>query len=125
MVSHEEGVEFSALQRLRETGEMLEVKIRIRKRARITPRRGVDAYRPHESAQAQLTRAAHAFLLVVISMRFAINFIPRSLRALSTPRRCCDGETRPRVDVAGFYRVCRARSRGAPGSIRLRRVVDK
>jgi hypothetical protein len=43
MVGHEECVEFAAFERPRETLQMVEVEIRIRKRAWITPGRGVDA----------------------------------------------------------------------------------
>jgi len=53
------------LERLREPRQMLEIEIRIRVGAWIAPRRSVDTDGPHESAQAQLTRAAHAYLLVV------------------------------------------------------------
>jgi hypothetical protein len=51
MVGHEEGIESAALQGLREAFEMLEIEIRIRQPARVTPRRGVDADRPHEGTQ--------------------------------------------------------------------------
>src|SRR5271156_6005631 len=60
MVGHEEGVELAPLECLRQTGEALEIEVRIRPRARITPCRGVDADGPHESAEAQLTRAVHS-----------------------------------------------------------------
>src|SRR5580704_16034545 len=59
MIGHEEGVELAPLQRLREAREVFEIEIRIWKGAWISPGRSVDANRPHESAQAHLTRAAH------------------------------------------------------------------
>jgi hypothetical protein len=52
MVSHEEGVEPPALQRLSETFNVLEIEVRIRPCARIAPGGGMNTDRPHERAQA-------------------------------------------------------------------------
>src|SRR6266853_5373862 len=60
MVGHEEGVEAAALQRLRESLQVREIEIRIRKRSRVEPRGGVDTDRPHERTEAQLSLASHA-----------------------------------------------------------------
>ena len=59
MIGHEEGVEFAALQRLREALEMREVEIGIRESAGIAPGAGVDGSRPHEGAEPELTRCRH------------------------------------------------------------------
>jgi hypothetical protein len=59
MISHEEGVEAATLQRLGEAFEMLEIEISVRQRTGIASGGGVNAYRAHECAQAQLTRGAH------------------------------------------------------------------
>ena len=55
MIGHEEGVEFGALQRLREALEMREIEIGVGKGAGISPGAGMDAHRAHESAETQLT----------------------------------------------------------------------
>jgi hypothetical protein len=55
VVGHEEGVEFRALEPLREMLEMREVEIGVRISARIAPGAGVDARRPHEGAEPELT----------------------------------------------------------------------
>jgi Rrf2 family protein len=60
MVGHEEGVEAATLQRLRESLQVREIEIRIRKRSRVAPRGGVDTDRPHERTEAQLSLASHA-----------------------------------------------------------------
>src|SRR6266540_3690121 len=55
VIGHEEGVEPGALQRLGEALEVGEVEVRVREGARITPGAGMDARRPHERAELQLT----------------------------------------------------------------------
>ena len=55
VVGHEEGIEFGALERLREALDMREIEIGVRKSAGIAPRAGVDGRRPHECAETQLT----------------------------------------------------------------------
>src|SRR5260221_14438578 len=59
MIGHEEGVEFAALERLREAFEMREVEIGIRESAGIAPGAGADGGRPHEGAEPELTRSRH------------------------------------------------------------------
>ena len=54
MIGHEERVELSALERLRETLQMAEIEVGVGKRAGIAPGAGVDADRPHEGAEPQL-----------------------------------------------------------------------
>ncbi len=54
MIGHEEGVELGALQRLRETLDMREIEIGVRKGAGIAPGAGVDGRRPHERAEVEL-----------------------------------------------------------------------
>src|SRR5580704_766818 len=100
MVRHEEGVELAALERLRETRQMLEVEVRIGIRARITPRRRVDADGAHESAQTQLTRAAHASFSSSSS---------NSLRLISCRKR------RAESNVSSLYDRCTRPRRKAPG----------
>src|SRR5260370_20266045 len=59
MIGHEEGVEFAALERLREAFEMREVEIGIRESAGIAPGAGMDSRRPHEGGEPELTRSRH------------------------------------------------------------------
>jgi hypothetical protein len=55
VIGHEERVEPAALQRLREALQVSKVEICIGEGARIAPRPGVDAGRPHEGAEFELT----------------------------------------------------------------------
>ncbi len=55
VIGHEEGVELAALERLCEALEVPEVEIGIGKSAGIAPGAGMDARRPHEGAEPQLT----------------------------------------------------------------------
>src|ERR1700736_410338 len=55
MVGHEEGVEFSALQFLDQPLDMREIEIGVRPCAGIAPRAGMNADRPHERTEPQLT----------------------------------------------------------------------
>jgi hypothetical protein len=50
MIGHEEGVEFAALERLREAFEMREVEIGIRESAGIAPGAGMDGGRRMKAA---------------------------------------------------------------------------
>ena len=54
MVGHEEGVEPPALQRPGETLQMREIEVGVREGARVAPRAGMNADRPHERAKPQL-----------------------------------------------------------------------
>ena len=54
MVGHEERVELSALERLSEALQVLEVEVRIRVGAGIAPPACMDSHGAHESAEAQL-----------------------------------------------------------------------
>ena len=55
MVGHEEGVEFSGLELLDQPLDMRKIEIGVRPRAGIAPRAGMNADRPHERAEPQLT----------------------------------------------------------------------
>src|SRR3954447_8846805 len=55
MIGHEEGVELAGLEFLDQLLDMGEVEIGIRPGAGIAPRAGVDADRPHERAELELT----------------------------------------------------------------------
>jgi hypothetical protein len=59
ILSHEEGVELAAFQRLRKALEVREVKIGIRERAGISPCSGMDTRWPHESCEPELTWSRH------------------------------------------------------------------
>src|SRR6201999_4394370 len=56
VVGHEEGVEFRRLEPPDQVLEARKVEIRVRPRARIAPRAGMDARRPHERIELDLTR---------------------------------------------------------------------
>ncbi len=59
VVGHEEGVELCPLQRLDALLEMRQIEIHVRPCARIAPGAGVNARRPHESAEVELTGRSH------------------------------------------------------------------
>jgi hypothetical protein len=63
VVGHEESVELRPLQRLSEALDMSEIKIRVRIGARIAPRAGVDAGRPHEGVEMDLAGGGHRDLV--------------------------------------------------------------
>jgi hypothetical protein len=54
VVGHEERVETAALQRPGKAFHMVEIEVGIREGAGIAPSAGMDARRPHESAESQL-----------------------------------------------------------------------
>jgi hypothetical protein len=55
MIGHEEGVELSGLEFLDQALDMGEIEIGIRPGARIAPCAGMNADRPHERAELELT----------------------------------------------------------------------
>jgi hypothetical protein len=55
MIGHEEGIEFTGLQFPDQTLDMRKIEISVRPRAGIAPRAGMNADRPHKSAEPQLT----------------------------------------------------------------------
>jgi hypothetical protein len=63
MIGHEEGVELRPLQRLNALLGMGEIEIHIRPGAGIAPGAGVNARRPHESAEVELTGRSHRSVL--------------------------------------------------------------
>ena len=59
VVGHEEAVELAVLELLRKALQMRKVEIGVRIGARIAPGAGMDAGRPHECGQPELTRTCH------------------------------------------------------------------
>ena len=55
MIGHEEGVELSGFQLPDQPLDMVKIEIGIRPRAGIAPRPGMNADRPHESTELELT----------------------------------------------------------------------
>ena len=55
MIGHEEGVELSGFQLLRESFDVREIKIRIGEGTRISPGTGVNADRAHEGTEPELS----------------------------------------------------------------------
>jgi hypothetical protein len=81
VVGHEEGVEFRRFQRLGEAPQMSNVEVRVGIRARISPSSGVDAGRPHECAEVQLSGRAHRSLVSQAGQK-NIGHIRREARAI-------------------------------------------
>jgi hypothetical protein len=59
VVGHEERIELTAFQGLREAGDMAEIEIGIRIGARVAPPRGVYTDWTHEGTQPQLSLLGH------------------------------------------------------------------
>jgi hypothetical protein len=55
VIRHEEGIEPAPLQSLGKSFQVAEIEVGVRVGAGIAPRAGMDADRPHERAEAQLT----------------------------------------------------------------------
>ena len=89
MVGHEEGIEPPALQRPGKTPQMREIEVGVREGARVAPRAGMNADRPHERAKPQLpcfachqllqTRARLLLELNLDGLAFPHHVVPTSM----------------------------------------------
>ena len=113
VVGHEEGVELAVLKLLREALEVGEVEIGVREGARIAPGAGMQARRPHEGAELELTRCWHD------------GSSARSAPGLDSKRRQrpeagCDGRRQPvptaQPDLSAGGNLCRSVKKSGQGS---------
>ena len=73
MIRHKECIELSTFKRLRELLETIEVEVRIGPRPRISPCRGVNAYRAHERAKPELSLIRAHGIGIELGVRRAVN----------------------------------------------------